>query len=46
LNNRLEADTKSIEHMQVLLNQQQQLTMLDKATGEKKKKLLDRIFNK
>ena len=46
LNNRLEADTQSIEHLQILLNQQQQLTMLDKATGEKKRKLLDRIFHK
>lgn len=46
LNNRLEADTKSIEHMQVLLNQQQQLTMIDKASGQKKRKLLERIFNK
>ena len=46
LNNRLEADTKSIEHMQVLLNQQQQLTMADKVADQKKRKLLDRLFNK
>ena len=46
LNNRLEADTKSIDELHILLNQQQQLTMIDKAAGQKKKKLIERIFNK